>query len=168
MPRFELGHKLLRKRQLDLRVAGFPKHSQKTYQIERRTVFHHGRSRRISHLLRGRVRVLNLTKRIDQFVLERIFSRKNTAIRNSSAQTFGREIPFLGDDAEKLIVGFHDETLHVIALLRSDGTGAVEHVLKLAAFKSDRPQTDLIEKLFVIQGLNDNADAPGNGGLIRH
>ena len=72
------------------------------------------------------------------------------------------------DDAEKFLVRLHDETLDVVALLRCHWSRTVQDVLELTAFENDRRQAELVEELFVIQRLNDHADASGNGSLVRH
>ncbi len=73
-----------------------------------------------------------------------------------------------GDDAKKLVVGLHNETLDQFAFFRRHRPCAVEDVLKLTAFKNDRSEPDFIEQLLVIEGLDDDADAAGDGGLVRH
>src|ERR1700746_871437 len=110
----------------------------------------------MSQLLGFSKRVFEFTKPVDQLIVERIFARKNSAIGDRVAQQIGRKISLLRDDAEKLVVGFHDETLDQFAFLRGDRSRTIEHVLEFAALKNDGSQSDFVEQLFVIQRLDDD------------
>ena len=96
-------------------------------------------------MLGFRKRVLEFTKAIDQFAVEGVLARKNSTIGDRVAQLIGREISLFCNDAEKLVVGFHDETLDKLTLLRGDRPRAIEHVLKLATLENDGSESDFVE-----------------------
>src|SRR5207302_1900869 len=98
----------------------------------------------------------------------RFFAGRNAAVGDAIAQSIGGNAAFFRDDAEKFVVHFHDETLHELAFLLRHRSGAIEHSVKLAAFENDGGEADFVEELFVVQRLNDDADAAGDGGLVRH
>src|SRR5436190_20134290 len=112
--------------------------------------------------------VVQLTKAIDQFVFERFLAGQNPAIGNRITQLIGWEVPLLRNDAEKLVVSFHDEVLHKVAFFRRDWSGAIEHVFKFAALKYNGRKAYLVEQLLIIQRLNDDADAAGDGCFVCH
>src|SRR5439155_3170535 len=141
---------------------GLSKYSQEPAQTEGRTVLHNFRFGRISQLSGFSEGIVKFTKAINQLILERVLPRQDSAVRDGIAQEIGRKISFLRDDAEKLVVSFHNETLHKLAFLRRDRSRPVKHVLKLAAFKNDGSQSNLVEQLLVVQRLNDHADATGD------
>src|SRR4029077_437831 len=88
--------------------------------------------------------------------------------RDGIAQPSGRQIALFGHNAKKFIVRFHDKILHKFALLRRHRAGAVEQVLKLSTFENDGGEPHLVEKLFVIEGLNDHTNAASDRRLVSH
>ena len=128
-----------------LESGPFPKRAQKSAQNKRRPVLHNRSVGRVTQLTCLGKCVFDLPKSIDEFVFERILTRKNAPIRDGIAQTFCWKIAFARDDAEKFIVRFHDETLDVIAFFRRDRPRTVKHVLEFAALKNNRREPDFIE-----------------------
>src|SRR6202040_611519 len=109
-----------------------------------------------------------LAKSIDQSVVEGVLARENPAVGDGVAEQIGGKISLFGHDAEKFVVSFHNETLHQLALLRRHRSRAVEHVLELSAFENDGSEADFVKQLLVVQSLDDDADAAGDGGVVRH
>src|SRR5207248_2291069 len=46
--------------------------------------------------------------------------------------------------------------------------GAVEQVFKLSTFENDGGESHFVEKLFIIEGLNDHTNAAGDRRLVSH
>ena len=62
----------------------------------------------------------------------------------------------------------HDETLHIIFLIRAHLTRAVEHVLKFSAFKDHRLEADFSKEIAVVERGNNDADAARESRVVAH
>src|SRR5947207_1052362 len=123
---------------------------------------------RATQLFRLSIGVFDLAAAINQFRFQRFFSGKNPPIRDGIAQAVDWQVALFSHDAEKFIVRFHDKILHRFALLRRHGAGAVEQVFKLSTFENDGGESHFVEKLFIIEGLNDHTNAAGDRRLVSH
>jgi hypothetical protein len=56
-----------------------------------------------------------------------------------------------GHDSDKAIVALHDETLHIRLLFRSHLPRAAEHILELPTFENDCLETDLSQKVAIVE-----------------
>src|SRR5207237_5026575 len=83
-------------------------------------------------------------------------------------QPLGWQFSSFWHNGEKLLVRFPDQILSKFALHRRPRAGAIEQGLKLSTFKNDGGESHLVEKLFVIEGLNDHTNAAGDRRLVRH
>src|SRR5207245_1558946 len=144
------------------------KYPEEPAQTEGWTVLHNLRFRRIPQLLCFCKRVVQFTKAINQFVLERVFPRQDSAVGHRVSQEISRKISLLRNDAEKLVVSFHYETLHELAFLGRNRACPIKHVLKLAAFKNDGSESHFVQQLLVVEGLNNDGDAAVDRRFVRH
>src|SRR5882724_4741105 len=118
-PTLQLRNELLRECELNLGI-GLSKYPEEAAQTKRRTIFHYFGVRRVSQFFRLAEGVVQLTKPIDQLVLECVFARQDSPVGDRIAQKVCRKISFFRNDAEKFVIGFHDKALHELAFLRSD------------------------------------------------
>src|ERR1043166_4566290 len=88
-PGFQLRHELARQRELDLVVRG-AEGAEEAAPGEGRSVFDDGRAGRTAQFLRFRKRIFDLSRAVDQLVLERVFSGQNPAVRDRISQAIGR------------------------------------------------------------------------------
>ena len=78
-------------------------------------------------------------------MLKRFLAGQNPAVGNRIAQKISLKVSLLRDDAEKLVVSFHDKVLHEIALFRRNWPGTIEHVLEFAAFENHGSKPNLVK-----------------------
>src|SRR6202162_5698634 len=90
-PRFQLRNELLRELEFDLGV-GLSEHAEKAAQAEGWAVLHDFRFRRTPQLLRFGEGVFQLAKSIDQFGVEGVLARENSAVGDGVAEQIGGEI----------------------------------------------------------------------------